>query len=105
MEQIRGAIYDAPPDNVVFHITSVDVVLKAIPFYQTAGGSKAKKWLVDLDRYMPDEYYRIALMQQWEASLQVQEALTELYESSVNDSLDAQTAIAELYEMMIGGDE
>lgn len=106
MEQIRGAIYDSPPNDVVFHLTSIDVVKSVLPFKKKEeSGEEVTKWRVDLDRYGVDEYYQHQLLNHSDGILQLEEALVESYEESNNGLLDVQDAIAELYEMIIGGDE
>lgn len=108
MEQIRGAIYDTPPDDVVYHLSSVDVILSVEPFERHEESFTAVKYRVDLNRYTKDEYFQklgddgSALAN---GLLDTQAAIAELYESSSDEMLDIQNAIAELYEMVIEGGE
>lgn len=91
MERIRGAIYDEAPDDVVFHVTSVDVVQSVKPYKRTdeSSGVVYRGYLVDLDRYTMDEYFKEVATSNMATAAEV---------------TSAQLALAELYEMIIGGE-
>lgn len=89
MQRLEGVIYDAKPDDITVHPTSVDVVqsCEEVEMEDEMTGDVSKKFKCDIERYTTSEYIDVIQKQNGELEQQMTQA---------------QVGIVEAYEMLLG---